>query len=52
MVDQHTTVETVKRFVEEIKKQGVRLKLAILFGSYARGDLARMVRHRCGIGGR
>lgn len=38
MVDQHTTVETVKRFVEEIKKQGVRLKLAILFGSYARGD--------------
>lgn len=38
MVDQRTAVETVKKFVEEIKKQGVKLKTVVLFGSYARGD--------------
>jgi len=38
MVDQRTAVETVKKFVEDVKKQGVRLKAVFLFGSYARGD--------------
>lgn len=38
MVEQQTAINTVKRFAEEVKKQGVQLRAVFLFGSYARGE--------------
>lgn len=38
MVGQQIAINTVKRFAEEVKKQGVGLRAVILFGSYARGE--------------
>lgn len=38
MVEQQTAINTVKRFAEAVKKQGVQLRAVFLFGSYARGE--------------
>ena len=38
MVGQEAAINTVKRFAEAVRKQGVDLKAVILFGSYARGE--------------
>jgi|APTNR8051073442_1049403.scaffolds.fasta_scaffold01627_8 predicted nucleotidyltransferase len=38
MVEQQAAINTVKRFAEAIRKQGIDLKAVILFGSYARGE--------------
>lgn len=38
MVNQQAvTIETVRQFAEEVKKQGVKLRQVFLFGSYAKG---------------
>jgi predicted nucleotidyltransferase len=38
MVDQHTAIDTVKKFADALKGQGIKLREVILFGSYARGE--------------
>jgi len=35
MVGKQAAIKTVKRFAEDVKKQGVQLRKVILFGSYA-----------------
>ncbi len=38
MVEQQVAIATVKRFAEDVQKQGVGLHAVILFGSYAREE--------------
>ncbi len=38
MIGKQAAISTVKRFAEAIRAQGIDLKTAILFGSYARGE--------------
>ncbi|MBO9574060.1 MAG: nucleotidyltransferase domain-containing protein [Chitinophagaceae bacterium] len=37
MLTRRTAIKTVEQFVKEVKASGIRVKRAVLFGSYAHG---------------